>query len=340
MANDYWKDFKNLFKSKQRIKEEESQAIGEAVKKEQDILKRLKELEEEYQASIKEETPDFDGMFAPVTLDRVKYEVDDDEKIRQAAESVAEAKIAPKITSINAKALDDLSAAEKQKELAAENKSRTLGEINALYEALREKAVQDGVKKGIARGSIVENQINDYGKLKSGSELSAERDYADTVKGLDEKIAALESERQVALNDLNLQKAVAISENIGNLTAKRDKTLADETAKNNAVEKQETELNAKLQKEKEKYINDYYADKTKQAEKQAAYEKVNGYSGDKQYNYAERYNLALQFYLSLDPDIAPKALEASGNMKYYLGNYYDKLMSVLSERDSEGRKYI
>lgn len=340
MANDYWKDFKNLFKSKQRIQEEESQAVGEAVKREEDILKRLKELEAEYQAGIKDETPNFDDMFTPVTLDRVKYDVDSDEEIKLAAESGANAKFAPKVTSINAKTIDEMTAAEAEKNEVAENTARTLKEIGALYEALKEKSLQDGVKQGIGRSSIVDNQLKGYGDMKSDGEAEAERNYVTTLKSLDDKIALLETDRQKALNDLDLQKAVTISETIGTLTAKRDKTVAEETAKNNAVEKQETELNAKLLKEKEKYINDYFNEKTKRAEQQAEYEKTNGYSGEKQYNYAERYNIALQFYLSLDPDIAPKALEASGNMKYYLGNYYGKLMDVLTKRDSQGRKYI
>ncbi|UKI14202.1 MAG: hypothetical protein L6V85_08955 [Clostridiales bacterium] len=47
------------------------------------------------------------------------------------------------------------------------------------------------------------------------------------------------------------------------------------------------------------------------------------------------------FYTSLDPDVAVKALEASGTMKGYLGNNYEKLLSVLKSRaTTKTKKYI
>ena len=36
---------------------------------------------------------------------------------------------------------------------------------------------------------------------------------------------------------------------------------------------------------------------------------------------------------------ALKALESSANMKYYLGNYYDKLKSVLTDRANNTDRY-
>ncbi|UKI47685.1 MAG: hypothetical protein L6V82_07430 [Clostridiales bacterium] len=76
-------------------------------------------------------------------------------------------------------------------------------------------------------------------------------------------------------------------------------------------------------------------------QQQDAYEKANGYTGEKARNFAERYNVALSFYTSLDPDVAVKALEASGTMKGYLGNNYEKLLSVLKSRaTTKTKKYI
>ena len=76
-------------------------------------------------------------------------------------------------------------------------------------------------------------------------------------------------------------------------------------------------------------------------QQQDAYEKANGYTGEKARNFAERYNVALGFYTSLDPDVAVKALEASGTMKGYLGNNYEKLLSVLKSRaTTKTKKYI
>lgn len=338
--NNYWKDFKNLFKSKQRLQEEESQAVGDAVAKEDEIVKKLKELEERYKATLTEDTPDFDAVFQPVTLERVSYDVDNDDVIKSKAEKEAEAKYAGKISSVTADALEKIAAAENAKQSAESEKKATLAEIENLFSALSEKAKNDSVKKGVSRSSILENRLDSYGDMKTAGSAEAQKNYGDTLKNLDDKISTLNSERDTALTNLDLMKAAEITSSIDSLTAAREKKLAEEKTKNNTVEKQEAELNAKLQKEKEKYISDYYKDKAEREERQAEEEKKNGYVGEKQSNYAERYNLALQFYLSLDPDIAPKALEASGNMKYYLGNYYDKLKDVLTERNSQSRTYI
>ena len=120
-----------------------------------------------------------------------------------------------------------------------------------------------------------------------------------------------------------------------------DKQLADQNQKNAALEKKETDENLKLEKEKQKYVENYKANKRLEKQQQDAYEKANGYTGEKARNFAERYNVALGFYTSLDPDVAVKALEASGTMKGYLGNNYEKLLSVLKSRaTTKTKKYI
>ena len=42
--------------------------------------------------------------------------------------------------------------------------------------------------------------------------------------------------------------------------------------------------------------------------------------------------------MSLSAEIAADALAASPNMKFYLGNYYDKLMDELKKREYDGNK--
>ncbi len=123
------------------------------------------------------------------------------------------------------------------------------------------------------------------------------------------------------------------------MTTQRDKLVEEATATNKANAEKEAAYALKRQSD----ISDYFAEK-EAAKKEAAaalaeYESTYGYSGTKQENYAQRYELALDFYLTLDPDVAVKALEASANMKYYLGNNYEKLLSVLKDRTSTTNRY-
>lgn len=335
MANSqYWEDIKDLFKSKKRLKEEEAQEVGAAVKKEESILEQLKKLEAEYAQSVKKETPDFDAMFPTINLDRVSYGVDSDEEIAEKADRNAAAKYADKISDINADSLDKAKSLAAEKDEAAEKKKATLSEIDGLYKSLIERAQNDSIKKGVQRSSIIDNAYKDIADYKHAVESGAAADYEKTAASIDGALASLENDRKTALNDINLKKAVEITENIQKLQSEKESLLAKQLKENNAIEKQESELNAKLLKKKDDYIADYNENEIKQREQQDAYEAENGYSGEKLSNYAERYNLALEFYMSLDPDVAPKALEASANMKYYLGNFYDKLKGVLDDRAS------
>ena len=86
-----------------------------------------------------------------------------------------------------------------------------------------------------------------------------------------------------------------------------------------------------------------FASRKKKQEKekeQQEYESKYGYSGEKLENYSERYRIAYDFYSALSPDVAVDALKASPNMKYYLGNLYDKLLSSLQSKNSDQKFYF
>ncbi len=61
--------------------------------------------------------------------------------------------------------------------------------------------------------------------------------------------------------------------------------------------------------------------------------KKNDSSNSSAVNYSARYDEALQYFTSLDPEIAVSALLSTHNMKYYLGDKYDVLLDELLSRD-------
>lgn len=342
MDNDFLKTLKDLFKTRKRLKEEEAQAVYDALKNEKDTVARLAELEKEYEESRPKETaPDFDEMFKPVKYDRVSYDLLSDEEIEKKAAEQGNAEYVGKISDVNKKTYDKLVSLEIEKRAAAEKKAASFKEIDALLSELSESAKNRAIKNGVARGSILENATAALSDSATDDKRRVEAAFLNTVEKIDEKTAALEKERETALENLDIGRAVEINETIDKLKKERDKLKASEIAANVAIEKKEKDENLKIESEKAKFIENY--DKTRRtAEKEeAAYEKANGYSGEKLRNYAERYNVALSFYMSLDPDVAPKALEASANMKQYLGNNYDKLLNLLKSRaTTKSKKYI
>ena len=167
-----------------------------------------------------------------------------------------------------------------------------------------------------------------------------ERGYTESVAKIDGDISTLEKELGGALDQLDVKSASELEERIRKLKDERDAKVKEYEKYNNDVRVK----NDKYALERENKIADYLAQKEKEkAEKdkaQQAYEKENGYSGEKLDNYSKRYQLAYDFYSSLSPDVAVDALKASPNMKYYLGVYYDKLMSSLKTRANTSRRYF
>ena len=104
MDNDFLKTLKDLFKTRKRLKEEEAQAVYDALKNEKDTVERLAELEKEYEESRPKETaPDFDEMFKPVKYDRVSYDLLSDEEIEKKAAEQGNAEYVGKISDVNKK---------------------------------------------------------------------------------------------------------------------------------------------------------------------------------------------------------------------------------------------
>ena len=119
--------------------------------------------------------------------------------------------------------------------------------------------------------------------------------------------------------------------------SKRNAKYADY---NNAVDEAEREYALRREDDIADFLAEREKERLEREEQQRREEAEFGYRGAKQENYAERYNIALDFYTSLSPDIAADALAASPSMKYYLGNYYDKLMGVLRGDSSAASIYF
>ncbi len=340
MAKSFWDEFKDLFKTDAQRAEEKQQQINDALEREKDIADRLAELEKEYINSLpKEEEPDFDKLFPTNSgLKEIDYTKESDEDIVTRAEkenkynkNAEQNKLAD---SYKAK-LDALTGSKQQ---AGENLRDSYKQLQELYDELRSKTENDVLKRGLARSSIAVTQLGDLDSARLTGVGELRKSYNETMNDIDIRIGALEADRENALNELDLKYATELDNRISELKTKRDKTVKEYEEYNAKVRKQ----NEQYEKQRENDIADYLekAEKKKKEEQeaQAKYESQYGYSGAKQENYAKRYDIAFDFYSSLSPDIAADALAASPNMKYYLGNYYDKLMSTLKSSQSGIKK--
>ena len=340
MSDSFWNEIKKLFKTKQTIAEEEAQKIGDAVEKEKDVVEKLAELDKQYKANLPDDSSvNLDNLPKEISLDRIKYTPKSDEEIRLQVENLLKENLVNGKKTIDEETLNKVIDLTEKQTKAQEDKAVSMQEVEALFSKMKEGAEADSIKRGIQRSSIISEQLKDYNLAKANTVDEVNSTYQKAVGVIDKKLQDLETQREDALEKLDLKIATETTERIAELTKERDKLQNEAVIKNNEIAKQESTFNANIAKQRDNILADAEEEKKEKALQQAEYEKKYGYSGEKQENYSQRYDIALEFYLTLDPDIAEKALAASSNMKYYLGNYYDKLKGVLADRARHTNKY-
>ncbi|MBO4554969.1 MAG: hypothetical protein J5713_04230 [Clostridia bacterium] len=340
----FWDELKELFKTDDERDEERRRRLAEAQKGTSDLEKKLAELDAAYKSKNQKKTEeyDLDALFPKDSgLKEIDYNAKTDDEIRDSALKEADYKKAVDKNSIESKYASAVSALDEGKRSADKNLQESYKKLQDVYDELRRNAENDAIKRGVARSSIITSKLGDldYAKMLSAGEV--ESAYNAKMNDIESKLKSLEKDKDVAMSELDLKYAEQVDKRIDELKAERDDLVLKYEKYNNTVR----EKNDKYAKQREENIAKFLKEKEEEQaadeKAQAAYEKQNGYSGEKLEEYQNRYNLAYDFYTSLSPDIAVDALKSAPNMKYYLGLYYDKLLYALKARaKSEAKKSI
>ncbi len=329
----FWDDLKDLFKTDDQKDEEQKRRLAEAKEGEQELEKQLAELDKKYKESKPAKTYDVDSIFPRDSgLKEVEYTPRSDEDILNSATKENEYQKAKEKNKVESGFESSLSALDKSKSQADKSLKESFADLEKVYNELRQKAENDAIKRGVARSSIIMSQLGNLDEAKMLSAGEIESAYRSTIGDINTKINSLEQERENALSELDLKYASELANRIADLKAERDETALQYEKYNNQIREQQTKYETQRQKNIEKYLSDKAAEEKVAEKTQEAYEKEHGYTGEKLAEYENRYNLAYDFYMSLSPDIAVNALKTANSMKYYLGNYYDKLLTELKSR--------
>lgn len=342
MAKSLWDEFKDLFKTDSQKAQEKQNQIDDALEREKSILDQLAQLEKEYKDSLpEEELPDLDKLFPKDSgLKEIEYTPASDEDIAKRAQAENALGKKSETNRLEDRYETQKSNLESGREKAESSLAEGYEKLRELYDDLRRRTENDVLKRGLARSSIATTQLGelDNARMQGASELRAS--YNSAMSDIDSKIAGLENDKLGALEELDLKYAMQLEDRIAELKQERDKTVRQYEEYNNKVRQQNTAYQSKRESDIEEYLKKREEDKIAEQKKQADYEAKYGYSGAKQENYAKRYDIALDFYSSLAPEIALDALNASPNMKYYLGAYYNKLSKALGSAQGSASKTV
>ncbi len=247
------------------------------------LVAKLKALDEKLKGSNDEEI-----------LQTIEYTPLTEEEIKEKASEGMDLKYGVKLddlANVTAKKIGDV-------EKSNENLTKTATEqkeiLDLLYKDAEEKVEQSAIKRGISRSSIVQEQIKGLGVEKIKDVLQIDKTLASELKDNSNKISELESDYLTAVNKLNVEKALEISEKIQDLTEKQNKKIEEVLKYNNTVKRQLAEM-------EEKGINPLVGKEKREVKKQMLEE-------------------ALNYYMSIPKEQALKEFDEDGEIQLLLGD--------------------
>lgn len=169
-------------------------------------------------------------------------------------------------------------------------------EINAMYDDYNKTVSNNALKRGIQRSSIVSEQIKDGEKSKISNVLKVDDDLNNQLKSIENLITEAENAYYDAVSDLDLKKALELSDSV--------KKLKDEESK----KRQEIERN------NEKSLEN--AIKTNEILNKEKSDEIISYKG-------KILGEVLQYFYAMPKNERYAAFKGDDELKELLGDYYD-----------------
>lgn len=249
---------------------------------------------EKLKTSLSKLKQEYDSVGDESVLQKMEYTPLTEEEIVEKASKNVDEKYGLKFNDLDLETEKKLKNLEEQASSISNSAKSQKQKIEELYKDAEEKVEQSAIKRGISRSSIVQEQLKDLDVEKISDLLSVDNAVASSLKENSNKIKELESDYLNAVNKLNVEKAIEISEKIEELTEKQNKKLDEVLKYNNTVTRQELQI--------------------KQEDKQS--------QNTTRKNEIKRkmLNLALNYYNTLPKESAYEEYLNDGEMKNLLGD--------------------
>ncbi len=178
-------------------------------------------------------------------LQKIEYQPLTEEEIKTKASQGVDEKYNLKLDDVAIETDKKLKDLEEQTTAIEQNAKAQKQKIEALYKDAEQKVESSAIKRGISRSSIVQEQLKSLDVEKISNLLSVDESVATKLKETSDKIKELENDYLTAINKLNVEKALEISDKIEELTEKQNEKLEEVLKYNNTVTRQEAQLEKK-----------------------------------------------------------------------------------------------
>lgn len=252
-----------------------------------------------------DDTRTYDGTAVP-KLEKKAYDAPTDEEIAATAKAELEASADIKKNALKKSANEKRAALEVEigdTKATADKKKKSLSDS---YAVAKENAANEAIRRGIARSSIISEQLADFDA--ANIKANADIDYAaeNSIKQINGEIEKLSDKLSDALSSLDMETAIKVNERIQKLKTERQKRSDEVLEYNNKIAEKKASFAEKLAKKGQ----------TEKEENSDQYARA----------YTEKINALYDYYRSLGTG-AKSALVADKNfiIKYVGEKGYDLL---------------
>lgn len=193
--------------------------------------------------------------------------------------------------------------------------------IETFYDKAVNETEEQALKRGLARSSIVIEQIAGLNSEKAHELMNTMEELQTKLSNNTKEITRIEQEREEALNNLNIEYAIDLNEQLEKIINDYNKSVQEAINFNNNVEKLKAEYKLDLDKQKlnkqntitkleHEYKIDYVTEQIKNA----------------QFEYLKNY------FDSLNKDYALDLFLTNKDIKTVLGDNYSKMYKHLTNK--------
>lgn len=207
-----------------------------------ELKKTISDLDTEYKNSPVRTYGDIE---VPLTKEKV-YEMPSDEEIKKKAEEQVAPIYDAKMNTITSEGQLAQKGVESEKDELYKRAEESLKELRKSFNRAKENTSNEAVKRGLARSSIVLNQLSDLENSLIGATGGVLEQREKSLTDLADKIEELKLKVLNQTNELNAEKAQDISEKVKDLFDEYKKEEQEVFEYNNRIKKEKADAIAKL----------------------------------------------------------------------------------------------
>ena len=216
---------------------------------EKKTAKNLEELESIFQEVDNKYNKDNSStkLQGELNLSRLDNIEKSSDEITQLAKDSLKDYYTSNVNNINSTKKSEIQDLENSLKTQTQNANLLKESVNKNTEEVKQQASNDALKRGLARSSIVINQLNAFDNAKLEEYNKIDKELTNSVNLINAEIANLNTQLEKALQEFDITYASKLNQEINNRTQELAEKQAEITKYNNEIAQIEAEYNKEIQ---------------------------------------------------------------------------------------------